>query len=609
MILRPCLACLVFLAATASLRATPNSGNPDSAFDAHLKDAAGPLVAEGEKMYQQIVASNRKQLEAGRPERIRPEELAETVIALHRLNRLATRLERIGETAGHDFQYRRIEQHGIVSRLINAARDLPPALALLDNARRIVGRSNESRMRELKQIEELAKKGEWEQAETRLYKTIDQLQGLTMLMTDAEVRSIFQPYSEVRTAIDSEMEKVRWKLAVDLLASQRDANAPQMQALLQEIDAASKAVAQSGAAEVEGQMLAGPALATHFGEKWKALQTSAVRCRAANWALSQVRPQGGYNAGSAPAGANGQGDPLELQYVQFRRQMGAALAGIIQADAGRADAAEIESLYQAYLSALAPLAPNMADSGFIALAQQALGQLAAGSPEFAEQVSAYHDATDEMLRWRRRAAEAAAKTKSSEFPPAARQFLQATQAKAPFTGLFYEQNPDFPRAQLFTSAPTVIAWAEDKLLEKPVWVPATIAVAAGKTGVSRYEDRTYCTVALPPAPAASIAALERDLMVGDSTPPLSLAAAAACESARRGDFASAGGTIRAYHLESVLARFGNLPQSAWVLSRLGELPPEPNPTELASHVLARFDVTPVWSRHEYFFAELPATGE
>jgi hypothetical protein len=90
---------------------------------------------------------------------------------------------------------------------------------------------------------------------------------------------------------------------------------------------------------------------------------------------------------------------------------------------------------------------------------------------------------------------------------------------------------------------------------------------------------------------------------------LSLAAAAALESARRGDFASAGGTIRAYHLESVLARFGNLPQSAWVLSRLGELPPEPNPNSLSRHVLARFDVTPLWIRHEYFFAETPATGE
>jgi hypothetical protein len=609
--MRVFLPALALFLVAAPLLANPNSGDPESAFDATLKDAAGSLVAEGQNLYQQIIDANRKNVEAaeaGRGERIKPDDLGQTMIALQRLNRLSRRLASAGETAGHDFQHRHREEHAITSRLIDGTRGFPAAIAYLDKARQVIARSTESRMRELKQIEEMAQKGQWEQAETRIYRTLDQLDGLTIYINDNnEISAIYTPYARAQGAIDAEMAKTRKQFVMESLTAQRDAQAPMLDSLLQQIDAATKAVSQSGAAEIDGQSLDGPSLLTRFGERWKELQAAAIRCRAANWALSAAGEGGGYYDGTAlPSTSGPKADPLEAKYAQFSRSIGPALVQLVQADAARAGGAEVESLHQAFLEALAPLALHAADPGFAANAQKSLDQLAAKSPQLNEMATAYREATDEILRWRRRAAEAAAGSRAAQYPEAPRQLLQATQGKLPFGGLFNEQKPDFPRAQLLSSAPAIVAWSKDKLLSQPVWITATTAVAPNKTGVSRYEDRTYCTVTLPPAPPAEqIAALEQDLLVGESAPPLSLAARAALDSARRGDFTAAGGTIRAYHLESVLARWANMPQSAWVLTRLGELPPESNTYSLAPHVLARFDVTPHWIRHEYFFTELP----
>ncbi len=595
---------VVGIVTSQAARANPNGANPDVAFEVLGKEAWGAAAAEGAKLYKQAATTIVKHvatLETGRADRINPQDLGQTVVALQQLERVGRNLTLAAETAGEDFTTRASEAGGVNRRIIEATRGTPAAVAYLEKARAIIARSQEQRMRELEQIKRFGQNGQWEQAETRFYKTYDQLTGLTYYITSGdEWNSIYRPYSDVQPVIDQAMATLRRKAALEHLTQLSAAHAPDLDALAKDLEAVIQSVAQEGGAAIDGQTLDGPALVAHFAQRWKAAQAATLRCRAIHWALLQVRQNGGESVDTS------QPDPLETQYHAFSHATKAALVRLVEADANRVAGPDAARLHGAYQTALAAVSSNVSDASFTAAAQKALDQLAAKAPDLHEATLAYRAATEELLRWRRRTAEAAAASRMASDPPAPQRLFQATQGKQNFAGLFYETNPEFPYAQLFASAPTVVRWAEDKLLQQPVVVPATTALESGKTGISRYGERTYCSVALPPLPPELLAALERDLLVSEGLPPLSLMAEAAIQSARRGDLVSVGGTIGGYHLESVLARFGNLPPAAWVVSSLGSLPPaEPQRGSLSRHVLARFDVTPQWVRHEFFFAELP----
>ncbi len=609
-ILLSCLSPLVAVMWTSTLRANPHHGEPELAFEVLSKEAAGPLAEQGYRLMAQAMTATRKfgeMLQENRGQRASPEEASQTEVAFRQAERLGHQLTAMGETAGVDLTRRFQEGHAVFAKIMEVLRTMPPAGPYREKCHGILQRSHASRMRELEQIQGLCQKEQWEQAEIRLYKTFDVLAGVTLYNTPQENEPIYKPYAETRAAVDQAMRRIRHEAAVKMLTQLRDSAAPQVDALLQEIDAAAKSFVSQGAATVNGQPLDGPALVTHLGEQWKAAQTAAIRHRAASWALESVRPSsaGGYYESSSGSGDPAVKDASAASLEKFASPAQAALLDVIQSDATRTTGSDAEAKYRAYLAALAPLAPHVADAQFNTLAQQALEGLAAKSSEFGQRVKAYRKATDDLLRWRRRAAEAATRSQLSAYPAASTRLVEATQNREGYIGLFTEVQPDIPRAQLLASAPAVLQGATPRLLDQPISTASITAVAAGRSGVSRYHDRTYCTVALTPFPPEHIAALERDLLATETATPLSLAAAVALETARRGDLAAAGGVIRGWRLESVLARFGSLPPTAWVLSPLGVLPTEKLEDDLRPHVVVRFDVAPRWVQHECFFAMLP----
>ena len=78
----------------------------------------------------------------------------------------------------------------------------------------------------------------------------------------------------------------------------------------------------------------------------------------------------------------------------------------------------------------------------------------------------------------------------------------------------------------------------------------------------------------------------------------------AVTTAERGDLAAVGGEITGCYLEGVVTRFATLPVSAAVLTTLGQLPPERFDGSRLQHMLMRFEITPRWASHEYFFVNL-----
>ena len=145
---------------------------------------------------------------------------------------------------------------------------------------------------------------------------------------------------------------------------------------------------------------------------------------------------------------------------------------------------------------------------------------------------------------------------------------------------------------------------------KPVSVRYVTGLANGKSGVSRYSVGTYVTCrSLSGSCAAVIAALRTDLLVTDQTPPLSLAAAVAIDSAERGDAVTLGGTVSGLHLEGLITRFAGLPDTLWALETLTMSRANMKlDSGLLPNVVVRFELQPRWAQHEYFFSDLAAAA-
>ena len=164
-------------------------------------------------------------------------------------------------------------------------------------------------------------------------------------------------------------------------------------------------------AAVGEQKLAGPQCLEHFGGVWRQLYLSALRCRAMDWPGSPTFPITYLE----------QIDPQQVRMtddviLKFYEDVVKALSALIEADAERANPAEVPSLFQQYLQVLAALVADTPDYKLQQAVQPALEKLAAKSPAFAEEVNSYQTATHELLRWRERLLSGAAAVAPSFTP-------------------------------------------------------------------------------------------------------------------------------------------------------------------------------------------------
>jgi hypothetical protein len=187
--------------------------------------------------------------------------------------------------------------------------------------------------------------------------------------------------------------------------------------------------------------------------------------------------------------------------------------------------------------------------------------------------------------------------------------LSAVRQVGSAPGLVPAGSTDIRRAELFSPAPDVMRSAVDQLMGQRVTLDDLVGlVTEPKMIVARYRQRHYTRFALPPESAdrwaGEVAALESDLLVGPSAPPLTLAAATALWKARQGGLESAGGEVSAVVLEPLSTRFATWPAAARSVFPLGPLPQEPGSAAVLRQVLVQLEIAPAWIRHECFFLRL-----
>lgn len=598
-----CCAALGLFAGGHVLAANPSSKKFDDGFAIHGKAYAAELAARAQALYE---ASNSATLEFAaaakdnKVARLNWKPLGQNDVRLDQLRRIADQLEILGETAGIDYRMRADALFRTTGDIIDAWRSTPESQKQMDPVRLQLARSAPARDREIEKLKKMASEGKWEEAETALYRYLDLLGVATTCLFNPEKTPIYAPFAEVRSAIDQAMRKARTAKAKQLLTQRRQAEAPDFDSALQAAEAAVASLAASGTVSLDGAVITGPEAITKFGERWAELQVQAIRCRTLDWLLVSSTE---VYSGATDVPRNSQ---IVAEYTKFNQAMMQEFARLIAADAQRVSGTEAVELYVKYLQACAPLIRRSANQNLAPVISPALEALAARAPQFPVEIAAYAEGTGDLLRWRSRVARSQAVARAAEFPSIDSLMFEATRSGNDYTGLYPEQNANPNIAALLASAPDIMPRAMKRLQGEPAHALDIVRLGnLGPMAVARYRVRSYTNIPAPLDLAAETDALKFDLMVDENLPPISMLAAVAVDSAQRCDLAAVGGTIANLYLESLTTRFAALPTAASVMSPLGAMPPETAEHVYLDQVLMRFDLTPSWAQHDFFFVEFP----
>ncbi len=212
----------------------------------------------------------------------------------------------------------------------------------------------------------------------------------------------------------------------------------------------------------------------------------------------------------------------------------------------------------------------------------ALGRLAGKSPALEADVASYGGATDDLLRWRNRAADAIAKTH--------RQNASA----------LTETRVD--EIQSHEILPERIAKLDKELVGKEVFATGDF-LSAGKSALTGgLSKNAIVRVAAPKI--GIVTSLASDLLVDDTHPALTLAAAQAIRGAEHGLIEECGGTIASVELIGAIPFLaGGTPLRRTAIS-LGEFAPAEisNNIKPPLQLIQVTELTPKWIRGDGYFA-------
>ncbi|HEV3022684.1 MAG TPA: hypothetical protein VGX76_09450 [Pirellulales bacterium] len=451
--------------------------------------------------------------------------------------------------------------------------------------------------KQISKAEHLANEKKWDAAATVLYDCLDALTTQGVWYGQDLQSTGLNPFRFSLNPIEKELFLTLHDQAANERRAAVQSELPNFEAAQAEIDAALQAMAAAGKASFDGQELAGPALLTAMGGRWKQLQMGAYRTRSHAEALEQLVPEG-----------TAIWTKLEQDHERFTGAMVQACTRLIEADAGRASPAEAAALHHAYVEALVELVLLDRSRALTSGVAPALDKLAQKSPQFATELKAYSAATSELLRWRGRAADAQADGRRKAFPESIAKYEEivlgnfgdpaknTTPKKVNREGV--KNNFAFEHF-----APNLIEWASPKVVGQMATFAHLVPSPSGGL-VGMYENRHYGRVSTVVDLSDIVNELRRCLFVDEKTSPPTLEASLALASAQRGECLQLGAEILAFELEAFMSRFTNLSDADWGFAALGSMARESHDAP-PRQLLVAFDVKPVWAQHAYGFVELP----
>ena len=602
----PCALIVFVLFPLAVAAQAPSTVDPQLALRVVFISKLGDARKEAIRLIREIekgLGGAQEAINKGRLDQISETDIEELHMQLVKLKRLGDQLNAWGELAGVDIS-KRSESYRV--RLTKIAEQRTTDREFLNRLNIRLKKAEAEIQMALRRLPEVTRllSQKPEQAQEAYWKLTDRIEhrniwyGLKNIPNQPASLVTLEPtrnacYSATQALWKSQAQKAS---AAALAASKAD-----YAKLVKQANDAAAAIGKGAAFELAGKKLSGPAAVAELGARWQQLDGATLHARGWAWYSGRL---GGPN----PMGV------LAVAQQTNGHNVAAALGRIVAADANRATPDDAVKLYGEYLDKLTPLVLLASDPSIRDAFQKPLDDLAARSPELLAEVQAYHNATDEILRWRERIAEAMALARMVQAPPIEKLARAAAspinQGKGPllvdnksqlvsrYTGLV----PDLiGRLEALTSKQ---AAAVDLLGVPPGITPA------GAQAVSNYQQPIRCYVRLAPvatvAAGESIASLAADLLSSPSQAPLTLDGRAALDGAKQADLAAAGGPILRLGLVAWGEHFANLPIEQRGALRIGPLLPD-DVTNNELIVIAEIDAR--WLAGRYYFVDVPVADK
>lgn len=584
------------------LEANPSSEDPHKPFVLHDKQY-DKLHEDAARIYSTERKRLTELLELHQEDRLRVDQgtmrkLGQANIELFQLKWLALRLQYVGEPAGFDFEKRCAALKKQLDPIIVYMRKHPDAQAIIAKIETSFGRNSKRRMQDALRIQDRVNAEQWEEAEAHLHKSVLGIRVGSCFLDPGDQDKILLPYGKAESAITQTLEKLRRDAANAQLLERLAATEPKFQELLDNLSDAQEQIKTTGTARIAGKEWTGPDFMGYIAGQWRELQLRSHRWRGLEWARCFVV-----------------NDPVTPELTDFRqtqadfsRRIVKAIAGIIVADAGRATEANAAVLYEKYLPAVAPLVAKSHGDALLTDCERALAGLTEKSPSLANDVHYYQIGTSELIRWRERTAAAAMTGRASEFRQLGRLLRDRMGRTDDFRG-FSSGAEGRDVASLVMSGPETMLAINKRMLQQNAAVGPIVLTK--KSSFGQYQARTYTTQPIfKQTPEFILNSVQRDLMIDEDNAPYSLAGAAAYYRATKGGPTAIFGKLEQAHLEALVTRFVKLPDSAWEISPLGQLPQEyvgsaasqshassgAKPESLQQMVV-RFSIQPLWVQY------------
>ncbi len=519
-------------------------------------------------------------------------------VDLERLRRIAEQLEIFGEPAGIDLRARveaALKEFHKKSRRAAALpefeRDIKRRLATLDRSLKVADNKLDS-------VSKLIRGDRHTEAYAEFGEITDPAAALAMWhdLKEGTKHPQVAAWDDRGRSLHSKWRSITLEVAKRKRSEIYGEAAFDLEQLPADIEAAAESLKSSERVQLStGQSVTGPEAIAHFADRWSHLQLKALQANAYRWIAES-------NNDAFDAGLN------DDAYTESAKRILTGLVAIVAADAQRATGPAAEGLYFAYLQTLPGLTTRCTLPDVDKQFGQVLASLGAKSLELAGFIQAYKAATDDPLRWRRRATAAAIREAAKQHRPQKEVIVRHCDSIHSRNSVLTKTRQNEPLARLFATAPDSLNKLERKLLEQPASFDAVLASSRMKGfAVSKLGARNlaYLPVAAEPLMNAHDDLAREIFYNGEKTAP-TLEVRTALYRLRNGDVGLAGGQISRIGLIGLPTRFVTMqPDRAMV--RLGPLPEVPERAR-KDDLLLMFVVKPAWLADRFSFVRLGESG-
>lgn len=498
----------------------------------------------------------------------------------HQLDRLALRLMELREPAGVDFHLRAGASQAKLKEISAKIKADGEFQKVLNKMGREYLAEARKREKALGKVRGLARQGEWNEAEEALNGLQDELEVGRLWFEQAVFSPALKPFSDARSEINENVRRLYRDSNSESLRAALGQGRPDVTGEVDSLRLASSTLRTSPKAGYFSASLSGPEIVKQALQRCSELQQSVIRYETLHW----------YDR-------NARDSIIEQQYEAYRGQLVSLLADVIAADAERAGSEDLRPLYLAYLNVLSPVVARAFDETIEETLTHALDPLLAKSPELRAEVTGYEQATDGVLAWRRRTAEAYAKARRKEFPSMGEVYTTASRGIAPLRGLFSNQR----MGSLYDPADQLMEAVAPLLLGKKVSLTGVDASRAGEQPTtSRLQGGSFARLQVARLPPAAVDQLKADLFVREGHGPMTLRAASAIWAVENGCVEEIGAEITALQFSALAPTALRVTGTDAHLVHLSQIATQEF-IEPEKQVVTQFDVYPVWYRFKYQF--------